>query len=810
MYQAKSYDTQTESFEIETFTSEVNVLDFEAKAAAAKTKNFTFEHHTPEVLFITSLPPRECGIATYSEDLINTLNNKFGVSFDIKVVALETTTEKHSYSKNVTCTLDTDDACAFADLAERINQNDSIALVLIQHEFGFFRNKESDFKSFLKNLEKPVIIVFHTVLPSPSQLLKSTVKDLIRHAESIIVMTNDSARILEEQYDTPERKISVIAHGTHLVAHPNKTVLKQKYGLEGKMILSTFGLLSAGKSIETTLDALPAIVAENSDVLFLIIGKTHPIVAKNDGESYRNMLISIIESLNLQDNVKFINHFLPLEELLEYLQLTDVYLFTSKDPNQAVSGTFSYAISCGCPIVSTPIPHAVEVLKGDVGIIFDFQDSKQLAQEVNTLLADDKLRKDISLNGLHKTAPNAWENSAIAHALLFQKVANRAVKLNYQVPQVNINHIKRMTTPFGIIQFSVVNQPDIATGYTLDDNARALVAMCQYYELLAQVTDKKLEETTKKAEILSYIVIYVDFIVFCLQDEGYFLNYVDESGQFTQQNSENLADANGRAVWALGYLVGMSDLLPKTLCEKAQTTIQRVLPKAANIHSTRAMAFIIKGMYYANTNNVSVLTAVQNVSFIEHFADKLVQMYRHETEENWTWYESYLTYANSILPESLLCAWLATGNERYRQIAKTSFDFLLSKIFREDSIKVISNKGWLHNGEDLVAEKVGGEQPIDVAYTILALAKFYDAFEDESYLKKLKIAFDWFLGNNHLQQIIYNPCTGGCYDGLEDTYINLNQGAESTVSYLMARLTVEKYLPLLKKQAKREVLVEVW
>ena len=810
MYQAKSYGTQADTFEIETFTPKVSILDFEAKTATAQAKSFTFDNQMSEVLFITSLPPRECGIATYSQDLINTLNNKFGASFNIKVVALETTTEKHFYAKHVTCTLDTDDACAFADLAEQINQNDAIALVLIQHEFGFFRNKEGDFKYFLKNLEKPVIIVFHTVLPSPSQLLKSTVKDLVRHAESIIVMTNASARILEDEYETPERKITVIAHGTHLVARPDKTILKQKYSLEGKMILSTFGLLSAGKSIETTLDALPAIVAQNSNVLFLIIGKTHPIVVKNDGERYRNMLISKIEALNLQNNVKFINHFLPLEELLEYLQLTDVYLFTSKDPNQAVSGTFSYAISCGCPIVSTPIPHAVEVLKNDVGIIFDFQDSKQLAQEVNTLLADATLRKDISLNGLHKTAPNAWENSAIAHALLFQKVAYKTIKLDYKVPEVNISHIKRMTTPFGIIQFSVVNQPDITTGYTLDDNARALVAMCQHYELLAQVTDKKLEETTKKAEILSYIVIYLDFIVFCLQDEGYFLNYVDEAKQFTQQNSENLADSNGRAVWALGYLVAMSDLLPKTVSAKARETLQKVLLKTSNIHSTRAMAFIIKGIHYANSNNLSIGVAVQNVALIEHFANKLVQMYRHEAEENWTWYESYLTYANSILPESLLCAWLSTGNTTYKQIAKTSFDFLLSKIFTEDSIKVISNKGWLHNGEDLVASKVGGEQPIDVAYTILALAKFYDAFEDESYLKKMKTAFDWFLGNNHLQQIIYNPCTGGCYDGLEDTYINLNQGAESTVSYLMARLTVEKYLPLLKKQEKKAVLVEVW
>lgn len=202
------------------------------------------------------------------------------------------------------------------------------------------------------------------------------------------------------------------------------------------------------------------------------------------------------------------------------------------------------------------------------------------------------------------------------------------------------------------------------------------------------------------------------------------------------------------------------------------------------------MAFIIKGIYYSNLKQNSI----QNELLMQDFANKLVQMYKHEAKDNWQWFESYLTYANSILPEAMLCAYLATGEEIYKEIAKQSFDFLLSKIYRNNSIKVISNQGWLSIGEEINHEKVGGEQPIDVAYTILALSKFYDAFKDETYYEKMVIGFSWFLGNNHLHQIVYNPCTGGCYDGLEDKYINLNQGAESTVSYLMARLTMQKQL----------------
>lgn len=729
-----------------------------------------------EVLFMTTFPPRECGIATYSQDLILALNNKFKKSFAIKIAALELQNEKHNYKEDVYAVLETDNPNSYVELAENINENPAIEIVLIQHEFGLFRGNEADFMLFLKAIHKPKIVVCHTILPRPDEKFKMQVQEINTAVDAFIVMTNNSARILENDYQVLQDKITVIPHGTHLVEHLNKQMLKEKYNLSGRKIISTFGLLSSGKCIETTINALQTIVKEQPDVLFLIIGKTHPTVFKNEGEKYRNSLKASIEELELQNHVQFVDKYLSLDVLLEYLQLTDVYLFTSKDRNQAVSGTFSYAISCGCPIISTPIPHAVEVLKNETGIIVDFENPKQLAEQVILLLNDAQLRKNISANGIHKLAPTAWENSAIAHALLFEKMANQRIVLNYKIPEINLNHFKNLTTPFGMIQFSKINQPDLDSGYTLDDNARALVAMCQHFELTNDEAD------------LEYIKLHFNFIKFCFQTDGYFLNYVDENKKFTKQNSENLADANGRAIWALGYLISIGDLLPPDLNEKALSVMQMALTNVNKIHSTRAMAFIIKGIYYSNLRNNSV----ENVSLIGHLANKLVQMYKHEAKEDWQWFESYLTYANSILPEAMLCAYLATGENIYKEIAKKSFDFLLSKIYRNNGIKVISNKGWLTNGEALNPKKVGGEQPIDVAYTVLALSKFHDVFREEEYLRKMEIGFSWFLGNNHLNQIVYNPCTGGCYDGLEDCYINLNQGAESTVSYLMARLTMEK------------------
>jgi hypothetical protein len=294
-------------------------------------------------------------------------------------------------------------------------------------------------------------------------------------------------------------------------------------------------------------------------------------------------------------------------------------------------------------------------------------------------------------------------------------------------------------------------------------------------------------ELTREKTDLALMNIYLDFINFCMQPDGSFLNYVDKDKQFTPQNGEtNLGDANGRAVWALGYLISLTGLLPSDIISKAETIFERALPQMATVHSTRSMAFTIKGLYY----NQKAGRSPEKLKLVKMLSNRLVQMYRHEADEKWEWFESYLTYANSILPESMLYAWLLTGETIYKDIAITSLNFLLSQIYNENGIEVISNRNWLQKGQQAVHF---GEQPIDVAYTIMTLSKFYDVFKDEEYRLKMETAFNWFLGKNRLHQIIYNPCTGGCYDGMEEAHVNLNQGAESTVSYLMARLTIDKY-----------------
>lgn len=754
---------------------QINNIQSRLKSASWKKAKVGKKKEKPEILVLSSYPPRECGIATFTMDLINALNDKFSNSFSVRVCALETGDSKFLYPPEVKYSLITTQEAEYKKMAITINNDKLIKIVLVQHEFGFYHEQEVAFHQFISEIKKTVVTVFHTVLPHPDMMLKLNVQRIAAFSNSIVVMTHTSSNILMNDYNIPHQIISVIAHGTHLVPHLSELFLKEKYDLKDRKVLSTFGLLSSGKGIKTTLEALPSIVKICPEVVFLVIGKTHPEVVKSEGEKYREMLLEVVKQLKLEKHVRFINRYLPLPELLEYLQLTDIYLFTANDPNQAVSGTFAYAMSCACPIISTPIPHAMEVLTEDTGIIFDFRDSSQLADAAINLLSDHQLRRNMSVNTLQKIASTAWENSAVAHATLFDRILNDERILKFNNPEIKLDHLKKMTTDIGIIQFSKINQPDISTGYTLDDNARAMIAMCMYYQ------------STGDIDSIKHIWKYLAFIKHCQLPEGGFLNYTDQNNQFTDQNNEvNLDDSNGRAIWALGYLLSLSEFLPAGIISEADQIIEKTFLSIDSMHSTRAMAFSIKGLfYYHNT-----IKSPENLVLIKTLANRLVQMYKHESENEWEWFESYLTYANSILPEAMLYAWLLTGDLIYKKIAVKSFDFLLLQIFNKHGIEVISNKQWLQKGSEPVRY---GEQPIDVAYTIMTLSEFYDAFQDENYLLKMKTAFNWFLGRNRLHQIIYNPCTGGCYDGLEESNVNLNQGAESTISYLMARLTIEKY-----------------
>ncbi|WP_372767132.1 glycosyltransferase [Lutibacter sp.] len=739
-----------------------------------------------KVVFVSSFPPTQCGIATFTQDLMTAINNSFNQTIKCVVCNL---TDKPIISSIIPFSLNPKIKEEYKSTALRINNDTSVKLVHIQHEFGLFGGEYGNYLlDFLENINKPVVFTFHSVIPNPDMGLKTFVKMLASYANIIFVMTKKSKNILTEQYQISEEIIDYTPHGTHVVNYENPSEAKRKFNLENRSILSTFGLLSPGKSIETAIKAMPEIIKHTPDVLYLIIGKTHPNTIKNNIDEYRNYLESLVLELNLNNNIRFIDRYLETSELLEYLKATDIYLFTSKDPNQAVSGTFVYALSCACPIIATSIPHTKELLANNTGILYDIGNYEQLADATKQLLSNGDLRKSMAFAAYEKTRESSWENVAIKHANTYWELIDENNAIHYNYPPIKLDHLKKMTTNVGIIQFSKISEPDSTSGYTLDDNARALIAMCLHYQLYGE------------QESLYYLTKYLNFIQRCQTSSGTFVNYIDENNhEHIKNNYINLEDSNARAIWALGTVISSKAYLPKEIIDLATFCFMDSLPWVKNILSPRSIGFVVKGLYlyYGVTKD-------RRIAFvIEKLVKNLITDYDESSTVDWKWFENYMTYANSILSEALLYSYLITGKQVHKKIAIESFDFLLSKMFVNDQFRTISNKGWCQKG---VEPNQYGEQPIDVSYAVLTLDLFYKTCNDSRYEVLKEKAFSWFLGKNHLHQMMYNSITGGCHDGLEKSNVNLNQGAESTICYLMARLAMEpaqvpKSKPILKRKS---------
>jgi glycosyltransferase involved in cell wall biosynthesis len=729
------------------------------------------------ILLMSSYPPRECGLATFSIDIVNSIKLVFGDSLPIEVCALQKEENQFEYGSDVHYTLTVSLVDEYRLLAEKINNRDDIGMICIEHEFGLYDGDYGNYLlSFLLAINKPIATVFHTVLPGPNDKLKKIVQAIIDLSNKIVVLTKKSQEILIRDYGCQESKLRIIPHGTHMVLWDQKDKFKKEYQYSEKIVLSTFGLISDNKNIETVLYALPDVIAKHPEVIYLVIGKTHPEILKKDGEKYRNMLIETTKKLHIENNVFFVNEFLELDQLLNYLILSDIYLFASKDPNQAVSGTFAYAMSCGCAIISTPIPHAIEDLNTGIGILLhEFDKPKEFQNAILELVENKEKRLEMGRNGYALTHETTWENIALKYGFLFAEVTESKEKLRFNFPPIKLDHIKELTTDYGILQFSNFSQPDLSSGYTLDDNARALIDMVMYYNAS--------EDTTA----LDLARIYLNFIAEIQREDGMFDNYKDFNRQLTKQNElVNLEDSNGRALWSLGFTLSHQEKLPLDLVEKAQKAWDKAVVHIDEVTSPRAIAYTLKGLYYYYQVNQE--DEIKNS--IVQLADKLLNHYHINSDDNWCWYEDYMTYANNVLPEAMLFSFLATKVSKYKKIALITFDFLLSHYFMKGEFSVISNRGWFVKGEK---KNTYGEQPIEVATTIITLHLFYEVTGNVKYRNQLNLAFSWFLGNNHLSQIIYNPVNGASYDGLEEKNVNINQGAESTLCFFKAQLIMNKY-----------------
>ncbi|MFH1308031.1 MAG: glycosyltransferase [archaeon] len=717
--------------------------------------------------FLGNFPPKECGIATFTKDLATAMNKKWNPRLKSRIIALNDESCIYNYNKKVVLEINREDIEEFINVAKKINESEIIKIVCIQHEFGIFGGDYGSYIiPFLETIKKPVVTTFHSVLPNPDKIRKRIVQYICSKSSGVIVMAKKAVEILHNDYEVDPEKIHVIYHGIPDVPFQSRHISKKNLKLESKTILSTFGLLSRGKGIEYMIEAMPELIKKYPNLLYLVIGETHPNIRREEGESYRNELMKRVKDLGLTNHVKFYNKYLSLQEIITYLLASDIYICTNLDKNQIVSGTLSYAMGSGAVVISTPSVYAEEVLSEERGIIINFKDPFSYAQAIDKVLSDEELKAKLQENAYSFSRQMTWQNVATQHLKIFNQITNLREDTVKKFPYIKLNHLNKLTDDIGVLQFSKLFDPDKSSGYTVDDNSRALISSVLHNKLFKSKNSNNL------------IKIYLNFLEKSQNEEGWFNNIIENSKVLC--NSE---DAFGRAVWALGFAAYKSE--NPEIVEKSKNMFEKSQKHIERLKYPRSRAFSLLGLYnyYKKFSNPETLEKIKNI------ADELVELYEKESSKNWQWFEPHLTYSNSKLPEALFLAYEITKNPKYLKVAEKTLNFLSDVLFINGKLAPIGQNGWYKRSSE---RAFFDQQPIDASNMVQTYLVAYNITKNKEYYQKAILSFNWFLGKNYLNQMIYNESTGGCYDGLAKESVNLNQGAESTISYLIARLMLEE------------------
>lgn len=722
------------------------------------------------VIHVSSYPPRACGIATFTKDITSALDAKFNPAVKSRIVALnDNPTAIYNYTDKVTGEINSNEIAKYVELAREINHNPDVKVVNLQHEFGLYGGNWGDYIiPFLQVIEKPVVTTFHTAVPDPEDDLKTIVQTIVDKSRAVIVMNALSKDILKNDYQINEQKIRLVPHGIPQTAFEPSDKYKTELGLEGKTVLTTFGLLSPNKGIQYAIRALPEVIKKFPNIIYVVVGATHPNIVREKGEVYRNSLVAEVQKLGLENHVKFYNKYLDLDELTKYLKATDVYISPATDEGQSVSGTLSYAMGFGRPVVATASSYAQFLVTPQTGVLVPVKNPSALTKALTELLADDKKIKWMSKEAYEHTRPMTWPNVATSYFNLYQEFADLEAE-DDKLPEMKLDHLRRMTDSFGIFHFAKYSKPEKRYGYSLDDNARALVVVAKAYQ------------TQPDPELEKLMNVYLSFIKFTQRPNGKFANIV------TYQKVKDATadeDVQGRAVWALGY-VARAENLPEEIRSKAEKILLKTINFLPKLTSPRAIAFAMTGLYfYLKENSKPSLLKTFN-----KMADAQVAQYQEFASEDWHWFEDQLTYSNSKLAESLFYAYDLTKNATYLDVAKKTLKFLKQITFEKDHYMPIGQNGWYFRNKK---RAYFDQQPEETSTMVETKVVAYKTTGDKQYLKDALRVFNWFLGKNHLGQMVYDEATGGCYDGVGQYAINLNQGAESTISYLLARLALEE------------------
>lgn len=737
-----------------------------------------------KVAFISSYLPRRCGIATFCNDLTKSISACAGNAFEPLIVAMVSSHE-HQYSSPVKFEIRKNVKNDYVCAADYLNFS-HVDVVSVQHEFGLFGGSAGDYLNLLlKRIDAPIITTLHTILNEPASEYRQSLVDACDLSNKIIVMNVRGVSMLRDIYGINPSKIHLIPHGIPDLAFVDSSYYKHKFGIEGRKTILTFGLLSRNKGIEHMLKTLPAVVEAEPDVLYIILGATHPDVLRHDGEEYRFELQRIVEELGLQNNVMFYNQFVSDERLHNFLCATDIYVTPYRNREQLTSGTLAFAVGSGKAVVSTPYWAAEELLDEGRGKIVAFNDHKGLSDAIIGLLKDETIFNGCRRRAYDYGRTRTWPKIGRQYWDLFSQTTSPAKSLTktfahkkenislFELPEPSLNHLRNITDDTGLIQHAKFMLPDREHGYCTDDNARAVVAMVKYHTQYAD------------PEALRLFNNYLSFILHAQQKDGTFHNFMHYNRQWVEP--EPAHDALGRSLWAFGSVIEhppLPELVPilKDLFDKSSPHIPQLPP--------RGKAYAIFGMR-------SYLSQFPGASDIKRYlhaaAEHLVYLFEKYSEPGWAWFENILAYDNAVLPHALFDAYITTGKEIYLEIATKSCEFLLETTFTGEHFSFVGCNGWYPKGG---RKAQFDQQALEAVSTAMMLRGAYQATDNPNYLKMQKKAFGWFLGDNDLSVPIYDFRTKGCRDGLGKNGVSLNQGAESMISFLLALLSViESYGP---------------
>ena len=721
--------------------------------------------------------PRQCGIATFTTDLSDAIAI-VQPEIDCLVLAMNDGLQRHAYPSRVRFELTDNDLGAYTRAADFLNVN-AIDVVCVQHEYGIFGGKAgAHLLTLLRQLRMPVVTTLHTVLATPNLQQRRVMDELIALSDRLIVMTAGGSALLREVHGVDEDKIDVIPHGIPSVPFAGS---KNRLGVEGRPLILTFGLLSPDKGIEHVIDALPTILSHYPDAVYIILGATHPHVIEHHGETYRLMLEDRAKRLGVDGNVIFHNRFVSQSELSEFLAAADIYITPYLNPEQITSGTLAYALGAGKAVISTPYAYARELLADERGILVPWKDASAIATEVVGLLDDPEKRMLMRKRAAEHGRAMLWPAVARSYLDTFarartenaerQRTAFRASTLASrpaELPQVNLEHVGIMSDSTGILQHATFNVPRYDEGYCLDDNARALMLMALIEE--AGADDPKI--------VRSLASRYLAFVNHSFNHSlGRFRNFMSFSRIWNEEQGSE--DSHGRALWALGTVVGCSvDPGRQSL---ARELFHSALPAVSGFHSPRAWAYALLGIEQYRR----VFEGDRNVQASgREIAERLLGLFRRTDQQDWPWCEDRVTYCNARLPQALIASGAWIGDASMTATGIRSLEWLMTIQQTPDGyFAPIGTRGFFQRGME---PAVFDQQPVDACATVSACTQAFRATGDHRWNEHARRAFMWFLGQNQLRQPLYDPRTGGCRDALHADRVNENEGAESTLSFQLA------------------------